>query len=722
MGRRKVGGVGALVCSVLLVAPGAKAAPPPTGVPESVPGPTWLHAAAATTPVLENVGGWTAAPLLVSGADAYDSGEYLYQDWVHDNYGANTTDAPMVPPDTSPSTITGLASAPTGDVAQPTDARFANDAGDLLEVRTRPVHDGVALRFTLNAMVDPTANAVAVGIDADNDPSTGSDDWGAGIGSLGHLGLDHVLVVSGTTATLDGQPISAPSIDTARNQIDVTLPLQPHGETWREYVIAGVADGAGGFAAVQELPDAAHPGGAHGTTPPPVLNVGFRRADQEPMGVDNAHLGARGAYGYGSWRYHAQAIALAARDISAFHADIDFDRLDHHVRESHVPTSGFMDRLYVSHLDLGEGVVPAAQPGGSDVLAGPVQPYALYVPDDLDPSKPAPFALLLHAAACNYNQYGVQAPQLLTGLGDDRHGIVATSEARGQTVGYSGIGEVDTFEVWADVARLYALDFDRVVLTGISMGGIGSFRLATLYPDLFTKVFPIAGHGNDVVDIAENVRNVPMMMWNSVADELVRVDEYLPFQQRLEALGYRHEQDIFPTHDHLVQPLGSGTDFSRAMKFLGTDAIDRDPAHVTYRVIPSMANPALGLSYDRAYWVSGIAVGQGLAQGTVDVVDLASGEGAPIVTVFTRPGTDPDPHVARGVEWTSTAAPRTNGVSATLTGIDAVALDLARTSIRSSAPVTVQVTTDRPVRVRLLGLPHGPVVLDLPAGTTTRIV
>lgn len=436
------------------------------------------------------------------------------------------------------------------------------------------------------------------------------------------------------------------------------------------------------------------------------------------MGVNTTETGARGAYGYGSWRDHAQAKALAARDITAFAADIDFDKLTRGVRESNVPTSGFMDRLYVSHLDLGEGVRPAPQAGGSDILLGPVQPYALYVAPTLDDSAPVPFTLLLHAAACNYNQYGVQAPQLHDVLGDDRDGIVATPQARGQTVGYGGLGEVDTFEVWADVASRYPLDFDSVALSGISMGAIGSFRLASLYPDLFARVFPIAGHGQAVIAIAENLRNVPLLMWNGLPDELVRADQYLPYQQRLEALRYRHEQDVFPATDHVVHPLGSGTDFSRGAMFLSTGLIDRDPRRVTYRVMPAMANPTLHLTYDGAYWVDGIRVAQGATQGTVDVIDLAAIEGEPTTAVFTEPGTDPEPYVARGVEWSAGSnESQANGLKVVLRGVSAVTLDVGRTDIDSRRAIDIDVDADGPFTFTLIGLRKGATVhLDLPSG------
>ena len=52
------------------------------------PGPDVLYAPAPRAPQLENTGPWQAPPILVSGARAYRDGEFLYQDFLLDDYGA----------------------------------------------------------------------------------------------------------------------------------------------------------------------------------------------------------------------------------------------------------------------------------------------------------------------------------------------------------------------------------------------------------------------------------------------------------------------------------------------------------------------------------------------------------------------------------------------------------------------------------------------------------
>src|SRR3954452_24894741 len=61
------------------------------------PGPDALYAPPPRAPQLENTGGWRAAPILVSGSQAYRDGEWLYQDYLYDDHGGKDTPDPNTP-------------------------------------------------------------------------------------------------------------------------------------------------------------------------------------------------------------------------------------------------------------------------------------------------------------------------------------------------------------------------------------------------------------------------------------------------------------------------------------------------------------------------------------------------------------------------------------------------------------------------------------------------
>jgi hypothetical protein len=53
-----------------------------------------LYAKPPQAPQLENRAPFCAPPLLVSATDAYRDGEYLYQDYLFDDRGADTVEGP----------------------------------------------------------------------------------------------------------------------------------------------------------------------------------------------------------------------------------------------------------------------------------------------------------------------------------------------------------------------------------------------------------------------------------------------------------------------------------------------------------------------------------------------------------------------------------------------------------------------------------------------------
>src|SRR3982075_704746 len=60
--------------------------------------------------------------------------------------------------------------------------------------------------------------------------------------------------------------------------------------------------------------------------------------------------------------------------------------------------------------------------------------------------------------------------------------------------GYRWAGETDVFEAIEAVCRNYAIDRDRVVLRGMSMGASGTWHLGLKHPDRFVALGPYCGY------------------------------------------------------------------------------------------------------------------------------------------------------------------------------------------------------------------------------------
>jgi predicted peptidase len=72
-----------------------------------------------------------------------------------------------------------------------------------------------------------------------------------------------------------------------------------------------------------------------------------------------------------------------------------------------------------------------------------------------------------------------------------------------------------------DVMAKEQVDKDRVYLTGLSMGGFGSWELAAQHPDWFACVVPICGGGE--TKNAEKLVGLPIWAWHGDQDNAVPV-------------------------------------------------------------------------------------------------------------------------------------------------------------------------------------------------------
>src|SRR3954452_9364334 len=154
------------------------------------PGPDLLYAPAPTAPQLQNTGPWKAKPILVSGAEAYRDGEFLYQDFLFDDHGATgSADDPNDPFNQ----VENMFSPKHGTLSYPTDtATFFNNAADLVELRVKPLADATAFRVTLNTLKDANKTAFTVAIGDSDAPHA----WPHGAGVVSPA--QYFLTVHGT--------------------------------------------------------------------------------------------------------------------------------------------------------------------------------------------------------------------------------------------------------------------------------------------------------------------------------------------------------------------------------------------------------------------------------------------------------------------------------------------------------------------------------------------
>jgi len=92
------------------------------------------------------------------------------------------------------------------------------------------------------------------------------------------------------------------------------------------------------------------------------------------------------------------------------------------------------------------------------------------------------------------------------------------------------------------------IDPDRIYVTGISMGGFMSYRLATAHPDLFAAACCVSGTG--ATEQAKALKTTPLLILQGGADGVVPPKGAKAVAAKMKDLGYMCEIHIFEHHGH----------------------------------------------------------------------------------------------------------------------------------------------------------------------------
>src|SRR5947208_798761 len=717
--------------ALLVLAQGASAA---SSLPEKQgtaprPGPAILYEPPALAPQLTNAprSGWTAKPILTSGASAYRKGEFLYQGYVYDDHGAKEVTDPSNPMHSPGGDSSGgdLFSAPDGTYDYPSGNGYDENAANLIELRVKPFSRLTAFRITYNTLENPDLVATAIAIGGTEGVSHPFP-FGANVSAP----AQYFLTIHGTTAVLTdavtGEPVPGPgpsvSVDLARHQITVKVlhsEWNPGSSTVRLAAAAGLWDAAheNYLLPASERSETRGGGAGEVANPPAFYDVAFRFNAQEPVpGTPNPSTTADPAW----WRESAQSKALASGDISQFHAEVDFSKLLAKVNDdmpggpTGAPQSGVFDRILASHFSDGQGADYATGGCGSSAgcigaMRGQLLPYAIYVPSGPVPASGFGLTLLLHSLSANYNQFeGSKNQSQFANRGAGS--IVITPSGRGPDGWYYDHAGADTFEVWTDVAAHYHLNPSFTDIAGYSMGGYGTYKFSTQFPDLFAKAQPTVGPPalgiwappaeptgglrSLTQRMLASVRNIPFLIWDEETDELVPISGVREQVKRFDELGYRYEFDEFHAGDHLT--LAINDEYKPAAEFLGTETVNSNPVHVSYPYNPTMDFPADGTTAGHAYWVYAIALrdGSGSAPiGTIDVRSEGVGKGDPVASatktgagVLTGGQVPAIPYTSETKTWgMAPSTPKRDALVITATNIGSVLIDAKRAKINCAA-------------------------------------
>jgi predicted peptidase len=185
-------------------------------------------------------------------------------------------------------------------------------------------------------------------------------------------------------------------------------------------------------------------------------------------------------------------------------------------------------------------------------------PYLLFLPQDYTESvsKQWPLILFLHGAGergSNLVQVARHGPPRIVEQKPDFPFIVVSPQCPpGQR------WDSDALLALLDhVQREYRVDSKRTFLTGLSMGGYGTWNLGLAHPDRFAAIAPICGGGDPLVLLLSNpqkrkaLRSLPVWAFHGAKDPVVRLEESERMVNALRQFGATNVQlTVYPEAQH----------------------------------------------------------------------------------------------------------------------------------------------------------------------------
>lgn len=99
-----------------------------------------------------------------------------------------------------------------------------------------------------------------------------------------------------------------------------------------------------------------------------------------------------------------------------------------------------------------------------------------------------------------------------------------------------------------DIVARYKVDKERVYLTGLSMGGYGTWSLASVHPERFAAIAPICGGGKRFM--AMRLKDIPVWVFHGAKDKTVPLKESEEMVNAIRNRGGNAKFTIYPDAGH----------------------------------------------------------------------------------------------------------------------------------------------------------------------------
>lgn len=175
--------------------------------------------------------------------------------------------------------------------------------------------------------------------------------------------------------------------------------------------------------------------------------------------------------------------------------------------------------------------------------------YLLYLPKEYGaPDKKWPLLVFLHGAGERGNNIELvkrHGPPKLIAAGREFPFIVVSPQCPARR----WWDPIALDALIDEIVAKYAVDRSRVYLTGLSMGGYGTWALACHHPERFAAIAPICGGGIPYL-AREQLAGTPTWAFHGAKDPIVAPSESTRMVDMLKQVNLRAKLTLYPDADH----------------------------------------------------------------------------------------------------------------------------------------------------------------------------
>jgi predicted peptidase len=173
--------------------------------------------------------------------------------------------------------------------------------------------------------------------------------------------------------------------------------------------------------------------------------------------------------------------------------------------------------------------------------------YLLYLPKDYAEKDSWPLMLFLHGAGERGNDLDrvkVHGPPKLIAAGKELPMIVVSPQCPSDH--WWRPNELNA--LLDEIVEKYQVDQDRIYVTGLSMGGFGTWTLAGYAPERFAALVPICGGGEAFS--ARRISHVPVWAFHGAKDSVVPLSASETMVEALKKAKGNVQFTVYPDADH----------------------------------------------------------------------------------------------------------------------------------------------------------------------------